>query len=441
LSHRPEFQPNARLLRPTIYLCASRSAPTVFYSFCKNLAAPIFIKKGQFFGHSSPLFSSDVPHRTQKDGSTDQKLSAFLIENRWLSSYLVFFMQKLIVRLAALPLLALLLTQSAWAQDKHFTQFYAAPLALNPALTGAFEGRYRVNTIYRDQWRNVLDEPIQTFGVAGDFRFAPRRATVQQDAWGVGLQFLNDRVSVVDFNTTQIGVSLAYHKSLGVSNRQFLSVGLQGAMVQRNVNYAALNFQDEFDGLTGYTLGTGEELPGNNFSFGDLGVGLNYTAKIGDRSSVFAGVAMHHILEPSISFYDSTATGDRLFRKYSAQLMANLPIGGRQSRVSWQPRLLVAAQGPHLEVNVGTNFRTALGEYGTTAMHLGGWVRPVRSTDAMNLDAAVVLLGFEINNVLLGLSYDLNLRALQAGQRQGAFEISIGYLGNFEGEGIQCPKF
>jgi hypothetical protein len=68
-------------------------------------------------------------------------------------------------------------------------------------------------------------------------------------------------------------------------------------------------------------------------------------------------------------------------------------------------------------------------------------LRPVRSEQGFNLDAAVVLVGFELNNVLFGMSYDLNLQALNARQRQGAFEISIAYLGSFESEGIACPKF
>jgi hypothetical protein len=69
---------------------SQRVVPILICIFCKNLAAHVFTKKGQLFGHSSPLFSSDVPHRTQKDGSTDQKLPAFLIENRWLSFYYFF---------------------------------------------------------------------------------------------------------------------------------------------------------------------------------------------------------------------------------------------------------------------------------------------------------------------------------------------------------------
>jgi type IX secretion system PorP/SprF family membrane protein len=332
-------------------------------------------------------------------------------------------------------------TLTAHAQDQQFTQFYAAPLALNPAMTGAFEGRYRVSTIYRDQWRKVLEEPIQTFGVGGDFRFTPRLGKVNKDAFGVGLQFMNDRVNGLDFNTTQIGVSLAYHKSLDVSNRQYLSLGVQGAMVQRNVNYSTLNFQDEFDGVSGYVLGTGEEPPLNNFAFPDLNVGLNYSSKFGRRSSLFAGVGYHHTLRPDVAFYSGTGTGDRLYSRYSAHVMADLPLGSYNSRVTWQPRVLVNSQGPHLAITTGTNFRFSMGEYGTTAMHLGGWVRPVKNADAMNLDAAVLLVGFEVNNVLIGASYDLNLRAIGASQRQGAFEISIAYLGNFESEGIPCPKF
>ncbi len=37
------------------------------------------------------------------------------------------------------------------AQDAEFTQFYAAPLNLNPALTGAGKC-HRITTNYRNQW-------------------------------------------------------------------------------------------------------------------------------------------------------------------------------------------------------------------------------------------------------------------------------------------------
>ncbi|MBL7774641.1 MAG: PorP/SprF family type IX secretion system membrane protein [Saprospiraceae bacterium] len=336
-------------------------------------------------------------------------------------------------------LLLLSLLTGLRAQDQHFTQFYASPLMLNPGLTGGFEGRYRVGTIYRDQWRQVLDNPIRTFAVAADLRFDAPGKRVFDDAIGLGLMFFTDKVNVVDFSTTQIAISAAYHKSLGANNRQFLSLGIQGGLTQRNLNYESLEFQDEFDGQTGYVLPTGEVLPENNFAFPDLNVGLNYTARFGRTGAVFAGVALHHVLQPDVSFFSTGAPGEKLYRKLSAQASANIPIG--KSKTSFLPRVNVAMQGPHMQINAGANFRTALGKYGTTALHLGGWLRPVRNDESFGLDAVVALVGVEFNNVLFGLSYDLNPGALAFGKRQGAFELSIAYLGEYQNEEILCPKF
>ena len=331
------------------------------------------------------------------------------------------------------------LCQIGHSQDQHFTQFFASPMLLNPGLTGAFEGKYRIGTIYRDQWRKVLDNPIRTFAVGADLRFKAPGKSVYDDALGLGLMFFNDKVNVVDFSTTQIALSLAYHKSLGADNRQYLSLGIQAGLTQRNVNYESLEFQDEFNGVNGYTLGTGEILPENNFAYPDFNVGLNYSARFGRSGAIFAGAALHHFLQPTVSFYGNAGKGDKLFMKASGYVSANIPIGA--SRTSFMPRVLVAQQGPHMQVNAGANFRTAMGKYGSTAFHVGGWARPVRNNDSFGLDAIVALVGIEFNNVLVGISYDLNLKALTFNQRQGAFEISIAYLGEYENEEILCPKF
>ena len=330
----------------------------------------------------------------------------------------------------------------AQSQDKHFTQFYASPLTLNPALSGAMEGSYRVNAIYRDQWRKVLDNPIKTFSMAADLRFEANKRKNSEDAIGLGIMFFNDKVSVVDFSTTQIAVSLAYHKALGQEDDQFLSIGIQGGLTQRNVNYGSLDFHDEFDGLTGYSLNSSELLPPNNFAFPDLNVGLNYTSKFAGEGRFFAGASMHHALRPTVSFYDnvSAAPGGRLYSKFNAQFSASIPFD-KSNRTSMQPRLLAAVQGPHMEINAGTNFRFALGQYGGSALHFGAWARPVRNDGGFGFDAVVALFGLEINSMLFGLSYDLNLKALQANQRQSAVEISVSYLGNYDNEKVLCPKF
>src|SRR6201996_7040423 len=53
--------------------------------------------------------------------------------------------------------------------DPHFSQYYAYPLWLNPALTGVFNGDVRLNINTRQQWSNVSDG-YNTGGISADFK-------------------------------------------------------------------------------------------------------------------------------------------------------------------------------------------------------------------------------------------------------------------------------
>jgi type IX secretion system PorP/SprF family membrane protein len=333
----------------------------------------------------------------------------------------------------------LLVTFVAQAQDQHFTQFYASPLTLNPALTGAFNGKYRASAIYRDQWRSALDNPYVTFSSAIDVKFDVELDSRYKDAFAVGLMFFNDDVSGVDFSTNQIALSGAFHKGLDLEKTQFISLGFQGGLAQRNINYENLIFDDQFNEIDGFDFPTSENLPENNFTFSDLSVGLNYIYSPSNRTSFFAGFAMHHVLQPQVTFYNLDNGGDsKLYSKYSAQLSASIPL---TRLISLSPRFLIASQGPHFQINTGTNLRFQLNDFGSTSFHLGSWVRPVGNEDnSISLDALVLMAGIEINAVIVGLSYDLNLASLST-KRQGAFELSVTYLGDFDDDSIMCPKF
>lgn len=334
------------------------------------------------------------------------------------------------------------------AQDQHFTQFYASPLTLNPALAGSIGGKYRIGFIYRDQWRQVLEEPYVTFGAALDLRFQMRyRGKRIRDAVGIGLLFYSDRVPNIEFSTNQINLSGAYHKSLNKDNNQYLSLGAQVGISQRNVNYEDLTFDDQFNGSNGYTDPTSELLPANNFSFADYAVGLNYAYAPRLKTSVYAGFAIHHLLQPQVSFFydrDSDTPDilgdDQLHMKFTGYINLQIPIS---DRVQLLPRGLIYSQGPHLAINAGTNFRFLFSESKGTALHLGSWVRPVSNEDqSLELDAVIGMLGIEYNNFLLGISYDFGLNTLSNNvATQGAVEISIAYLGEYENETIICPKF
>lgn len=345
------------------------------------------------------------------------------------------FMKKIIISLFVLTTVF-----KAVAQDFHFSQFYASPLNLNPALTGAFNGKYRVALISRDQWGAVTPSSFRTLSAAVDLRFNVNEKKVMKDVASIGMVFNSDKASIFGYNANSIQLSGAYTKSLNVENSQFLTAAIQGGLGQRNINFDNFDFPNEFNGINGFSLGANENLPTNNFAYPDLSTGINYTYSPKRNKVLFLGAAIHHLFSPNISFFEKEKGGNQvLLKKYSVHASAQLPLG---FKVTYSPRVYLASQGAHAQLNMGTNFRFQFTDYGSTAFHTGAWIRGVRNTKSVGFDAASVMVGYELNNFLLGLSYDLNLKGLSAYNRnQGAFEFSIGYLGNYDNDTILCPKF
>src|SRR5665647_1820207 len=92
-----------------------------------------------------------------------------------------------------LSLFATLLLMSffASAQDPHFSQFFASPLTLNPALTGKFDGTLRVAGNYRNQWP-AFNNVYTTSTLSVDFPILKSRLP-DYDTWGIGILALTDR--------------------------------------------------------------------------------------------------------------------------------------------------------------------------------------------------------------------------------------------------------
>lgn len=332
------------------------------------------------------------------------------------------------------------------AQDRHFTQFYSAATYLNPALSGGFAGRYKMSTIYRDQWRSVLDKPIKTIGAALEVNVDMSKITHSRfkDKVGIGLSFYSDKISGVDLNTTQMALSLAYHKNLDQDHLHFMSIGFEGALGQKNINYENLTFHDQFDWKNGYIYESGEFFPQNNFSYFDIAVGLNYSFSPQRKAAYFVGGALHHVNSPQVSFFynrdHEVQIGDnKLIRKITLHGGAIFPLS---SQIKVSPRILLSKQGPHSELNVGTNFKLKLKHQEATSFIIGSWARITPQDDTQALESIILLVGLAIDHVQIGFSYDINLGHLTTyKQNQSVFELTFAYLGEYEDETVVCPKF
>ncbi len=334
------------------------------------------------------------------------------------------------------------------AQDQQFSQFFATPLGLNPALTGLFDGRYRVSVAHRSQWAEVLETPFQTTAFATDLHYVinPKRRDYR-DAVGAGVMFISDRVTEFNYSVNQFQVSGAYHKTLNPRSNQHLSLGFQLGIVQRNVSYDQLTFEDSFDGTSTFVDGASlEELPANNYAFGDYQIGLNYSYAPRNAVSFIVGGAIHHVTEPEQSFYAEITQGEDitvdnvLDRRYSFYANVGIPVA-RDIQLS--PRVYAFSQGPHTMVNAGSTVRFLFNDANGSALHLGAYARSVGSEDSFGVDSAIGQVGLELSNFLVGLSYDFGVNGLQTNPRhRGAFELNIAYLGKGnDDEAVPCPTF
>ena len=77
------------------------------------------------------------------------------------------------------------------AQDFHLTHYDAAKIYLNPAMTGMFDGHYRIHANYRNQWSAVATKPFQTAAIAWDM-------PIQR--YGVGIQVMDNRAGIGNYN-------------------------------------------------------------------------------------------------------------------------------------------------------------------------------------------------------------------------------------------------
>lgn len=331
------------------------------------------------------------------------------------------------------------------AQDTQYSQFYAAPLKLNPALTAFFDGNFRLSGVNRDQWRRSLDKPINSFTFNGDMRFVlNNRTNSNPDFWGAGISFTTDRAGDFGLNTTNLSLSGAFHKALDKTMDQYISAGFQVGVFQRNLSYGNILFQDQFDGVSTYSLPTGEFLPANNFGYSDFSVGVHYSITPSSSFKVALGGAIHHILEPNTSFYDDSQGGGvvtnvPLFRKYQAHLaITNVAT----EAFSYTPRVMFLSQGQHQQILIGLNLRYELLESEGRALQLGAWIRPVREFNQYDIAAAVLMFGIEFNKLNIGFSYDTNLTDFSNQfSNLGSFEISMRYIGEYQNDSFFCPEF
>ncbi len=334
--------------------------------------------------------------------------------------------------------------QYANAQDPRFSQFYASPLSLNPAMTGVYEGQFRVVANYRELYSSVLgNQPFRTISASFDYRQQLSRGSYA----GFGLHLMHDAAGISNFNRQSGALSASIMKQLGGSryraNDQFLVAGAQVGFGQQGLDWGKLWFTNQYDrenGAINFDDPSGESFVRDNSDlYLDFNAGVLWYALFDERQSIYFGAALHHLNSPNISFLDQTS---ELPSRWVGHMGGELPFG---KELSILPAIAVMGQNKSMSATAGANFRYTNREWRELALRAGGWAHVVNQLDSgFALDAITIAAILELEDWNLGFSYDFTTSTLTAANNgRGAFEVSLIYThpAKVRRRDVNCPNF
>lgn len=302
---------------------------------------------------------------------------------------------------------------SSAAQDAHYSQYFNAPLSLNPAFTGYYDGKHRLATNFRNQWMGAGD-PFTTATVSFDTRAMVNQ--LDKSILGVGLVLMGDRTATGSYNSNYASLSAAYHQALDEEGFQHLAVGFQGNLGARMLDYNRISFNNQF-ASRGFdlSLSNNENFVTRRANYVDFNIGLMYNY-LKDRNRFFFGTSYYHLNQPKMGFLGNDES-----------------ILPARATVHAGASFLVGAQG---ELFLSGQFMNQAGVNNTTLGFAYGY-SPYQSDDNnvfyaglfyRNQDAVYPYLGYLLNDIQLGLSYDINTSGIQTGNRRNrSFELSVIY--------------
>jgi type IX secretion system PorP/SprF family membrane protein len=250
---------------------------------------------------------------------------------------------------------------TAHAQDPQFSQFFAAPSQMNPALAGVFAGEFRFVANYRTQNYAILgNQSYKSIGAS----FDGRRKVGRDDFYSLGVAVLRDQVGESNFSQSRALLSASYLKYLGQGNKrgsgQYLVGGAQLGMGQWSYDWNDLWFSEQFEeapssgqAFIDFAASNGENLNAMDTDmFLDFNAGLLYYYVIDRDNSLYLGASMHHINGPRVTFLDNQ--DEVLYSRWIGQAGAEIGI---TREVSLLPAVAAMGQGPSFQTIAGMSIR------------------------------------------------------------------------------------
>ena len=294
-----------------------------------------------------------------------------------------------------------LLSLTTQGQDLVFSQYYNAPLMLNPAFTGLTSyPHFSVN--YRNQWPS-FDQAYISYAASYNQGFDKLNS-------GIGIQLISDQQADGILSTNSLGLSYSY--VLNFDYERNLKFGVSGTFGQTSLDWDRLIFGEGIDVASGeYVLPSGEVRPLNlRNGFFDISAGFLYNTK-----DWYLGVALFHLNNAGVGFQLNPQNTKGLPIRFSAHTGYQILLKENKNEFPTfiQPMLLVTDQSGFFQVNAGVAAQFDRILAGVFYRHV-----------IQNVDALILTAGYKFEIVEISYSYDITLSQL-ANVSGGSHEIGM----------------
>ena len=295
------------------------------------------------------------------------------------------------------------------AQDPQFSQYYNAPMYLNPGFTGITE-QQRVVVNNRIQWPS-LPQAFTTYSASYDIWVDELRS-------GFGVIATTDKQGSAGWRSTNFG--LLYSYKIKINDKLVFSPGLYFGYGFNGLDRTKLLFGDQLGFNTQGPTGDPDFKRLGNKQYFDFGSGGVFYTK-----TLFFGASFSHMNTPNLSILGSES---KLPMKSVIHGGARIPLynGPRRiARVSYlTPSFIFQKQGTITQLSLGLN-------YHIDPVSIGVWYRgkpyeKIPDSKLPNQDAIIFNMGLYMDHITIGYSYDFSISQLST-TSGGAHEISLIY--------------
>lgn len=296
-----------------------------------------------------------------------------------------------------------------YGQDIHFSQYYNTPMFINPAFSSKKTGIVNIGLNYRNQG-NSIGSPYKTYLASVSMNKEIRSS--YSDWYGLGFIVFNDNAGDGQLKHFKSYLVSSYTKGLSKFGKLTGTFGFSAGFGNLSVDPAKLTFGNQWDGYRfNPDISSNEVFKTTSVYYFDLNAGFIMAYDISSEQNISAGVSLHHINQPALSFFD---TGNKLKYKYTLQGKFSQSF----ERSAFETAIYYIHQQATSEFIMGINYFYLIED---VTWNIGLWHRLGRDI--------IPQIGLRWDEYTFNISYDINISELSnATNYKGAFEFSVGKM-------------